>query len=226
MERVQMSQSSRLRLVLLINLVMIFGLVVVGLASHSLGVLASGGDYIADSVAIGLGLFAIRISKHPHGHPKATSFVALINSSLLLIASLLVVAEASRRLIHHTPDIQGLSAMLDTLADAASSAAVAVAIAALIRVIVAYHPLKLMRKVIAALRRKPPTITASRRGVHAPVQPPYETACCTEEAVVTPRISVAAFFAAATIRSRSARDTVLRVCVIAPTIVRVGLMNH
>lgn len=134
------------------------------------------------------------------------------------------------------------SAMLDTLADAASSAAVAVAggiifisgrfywldsaIAALIGVIVAYHALKLMRKVIAASRRKPPTITASRRGVHAPVQPPYGAASCTEEAVVAPRISVAAFFAAATIRSRSARDTVLRVCVIAPTIVRVGLMNH
>ena len=107
-----MSQSSRLRLVLLINVVMIVGLIVVGLASHSLGVLAAGGDYIADSVAIALGLVAIRISKHPHGHPKATSVVALINASLLLLASLVVIVEAVRRLIHHTPDIGGLSAMI------------------------------------------------------------------------------------------------------------------
>ena len=110
-----LSQSSRLRLVLLINVVMIFGLVVVGLTSHSLGVLAAGGDYIADSVAIGLGLVAIRISKHPHGHPKATSVVALINASFLLVASLVVIVEALRRLLHHTPHVGGRSAMIVAL---------------------------------------------------------------------------------------------------------------
>lgn len=180
---------------------MIAGLITVGLASHSLGVLAAGGDYVADSIAIVLGLLAIRISKHPRGHPKATSFVALINSTLLLGASVIVILEAVRRLIRHTPDIKGFSAMivsivatlamivgalilkgddddddlhmrsvmLDTLADAVSSAAVAVtgaiifatgrlfwldsAIAAVIGMVISYHAIKLMRTVIADLRR-------------------------------------------------------------------------
>ena len=43
-----MTQQKRLGLVLGINLVMIAGLVIVGLASHSLGVLAAGGDFAAD----------------------------------------------------------------------------------------------------------------------------------------------------------------------------------
>ena len=180
---------------------MIAGLIIVGLASHSLGVLAAGGDYVADSIAIVLGLLAIRISKHPHGHPKATSFVALINSTLLLLASVIVIIEATRRLSHYTPDIHGLSAMivsivatlamiagalilkgdendgdlhmrsvmLDTLADAVSSAAVAVtgaiifatgrffwsdsAVAAVIGIVISYHAIKLMRTVIADLKR-------------------------------------------------------------------------
>ncbi len=61
---------------------MIAGLVIIGLSSHSLGVLAAGGDFIADSFAILLGLLAVYISQHPRGHPKATSIVALINSVL------------------------------------------------------------------------------------------------------------------------------------------------
>ena len=39
-----MTQMKRLSLVLGINVVMIAGLLIVGLASHSLGVLAAGGD--------------------------------------------------------------------------------------------------------------------------------------------------------------------------------------
>lgn len=78
-----MTQQKRLSLVLGLNLIMITGLVIVGLASHSLGVLAAGGDFAADSTAIILGIIAIQISKHPHGHPKATTYVAFINASVL-----------------------------------------------------------------------------------------------------------------------------------------------
>ncbi len=107
-----MKQATRLTLVLILNLSMITGLVIVGLSSHSLGVLAAGGDFIADSAAIILGLLAIRISQHPHGHSKATSIVALINSVFLLFVTLFVVIEALQRLIGHTPTIEALPVLV------------------------------------------------------------------------------------------------------------------
>ncbi len=84
---------------------MITGLLVVGLTSHSLGVLAAGGDYAADSVAILLGIMAIRISIHPHGHPKATTYVAFINVIVLLAVTGFVTYEGINRLVNHTPEI-------------------------------------------------------------------------------------------------------------------------
>ena len=110
-----MTQLKRLILVLGINVVMIAGLVIVGLASHSLGVLAAGGDYVADSVAIVLGIMAIQIAKHPHGHPQATTYVALINCLVLLGVTAIVIVGGVRRLITHTPEIHGLSVLIVSL---------------------------------------------------------------------------------------------------------------
>ena len=107
-----MKQETRLTLVLLLNLAMIGGLVVVGLSSHSLGVVAAAGDYIADSAAIMLGLIAIYISRHPHGYPKATSIVALINCVFLLAVTLFVIFEAVVRLEGHTPEIEALPVII------------------------------------------------------------------------------------------------------------------
>ena len=107
-----MKQETRLTLVLLLNLAMIGGLVVVGLSSHSLGVVAAAGDYIADSAAIMLGLIAIYISRHPHGYPKATSIVALINCVFLLAVTLFVIFEAVVRLVGHTPEIEALPVII------------------------------------------------------------------------------------------------------------------
>ena len=86
-----MTQQKRLGLVLAINVVMIAGLLIVGLASHSLGVLAAGGDFIADSAAIVLGIIAIQITKHPHGSRRATTIAALINSFVLLVVTGVVI---------------------------------------------------------------------------------------------------------------------------------------
>jgi len=107
-----MTQQKRLVLVLGLNLVMIAGLVLVGLASHSLGVLAAGGDFAADSTAILLGIIAIQIAKHPHGHPKATTYVALINALVLLTVTAVVMIEGIHRLMTHTPHIEGLSVLI------------------------------------------------------------------------------------------------------------------
>ena len=115
-----MTQQKRLVLVLVINVVMIAGLVIVGLASHSLGVLAAGGDYVADSFAIVLGIIAIQIANHPNGHPRATTYVALINSLVLLAVTAFVIAGGIRRLISHTPEIHGLSVLIVSLIAMAS----------------------------------------------------------------------------------------------------------
>jgi len=110
-----MTQQKRLILVLGINVVMIASLLIVGRASHSLGVLAAGGDYMADSVAIVLGIMAIQIAKHPRGHPQATTYVALINCLVLLGVTAFVIVGGLRRLITHTPEIHGLSVLIVSL---------------------------------------------------------------------------------------------------------------
>ena len=69
-----MTQQRRLGLVLVLNLLMIAGLLIVGIATHSLGLLAAGGDYAADSAAILLGIMAIQIAKHPR---RFAGFAAL-----------------------------------------------------------------------------------------------------------------------------------------------------
>ena len=103
-----MTQETRLILVLILNLVMIVGLVVVGLSSHSLGVLAAGGDYLADAAAIGISIIALYASRHPGGYPKATSYAALINVIFLLAVTVYVLVEAVRRLYTHTYQIEAL----------------------------------------------------------------------------------------------------------------------
>ncbi len=182
---------------------MITGLVIIGLSSHSLGVLAAGGDFIADSFAILLGLLAVYLSQHPRGHPKATSIVALINSVCLFAVTLFVVIGAVQRLMGHPPIIEALpvlvissisalvmivgvfilengdskedlhmrSVVLDTVADAASAAAVAItggiilvtkgfywldsSVALVIGLLIGYQALKLLRDVIKELQEKP-----------------------------------------------------------------------
>jgi cobalt-zinc-cadmium efflux system protein len=151
-----MTADKRLGLVLVVNVVMVLGLVSVGLAANSLGVLASGADYLGDALGTGLSLVALRMSRHPHGHPRATSFAALVNAALLLLVTLAVIVQAVRRLSTGAPSIDGLpvvivsvvaagamvacalilgdvhgdlnmeSVMLDTVADAAAAIGVAI----------------------------------------------------------------------------------------------------
>jgi cobalt-zinc-cadmium efflux system protein len=91
---------------------MITGLLFVGLSSHSLGVLAAGGDYLFDCSAITLGLLAIYIRDRAKGRSKATTIVALINSVFLLIITSYVVFEAVHRLSSHTPKINALPVLI------------------------------------------------------------------------------------------------------------------
>lgn len=99
-------------MVLAINLAMVVGLVVVGLLSHSLGVLSSASDYVGDAAGVGLSLVALRLSRRAHGHPRATSFAALANASFLLLITLVVAAEAVSRLVGGSPEIHGLPVLV------------------------------------------------------------------------------------------------------------------
>lgn len=113
-----MTRNTRLWIVLFLNLVLVVGLVVVGIAAHSLAVLAAGGDYVADAAAIGLSLLAIALSKRsptprrPLGYPKATAIAALVNGSLLLVVLALVFVEGLRRLIGGTGQVHGIPVVI------------------------------------------------------------------------------------------------------------------
>jgi len=128
-----MRRTTRLWLVLALNLVLIVALVVVGIGAHSLGVLAAGADYLADAAAIGVSLMAIRLSTlaptpgRPNGYPRATTWAALVNAGWLLVLSLLVVVVASRRLVVGTHEVHGLPVLV-----VSAVAAVAMLVGALI----------------------------------------------------------------------------------------------
>jgi cobalt-zinc-cadmium efflux system protein len=205
-----MTQDERLSLVLVINLAMVLALLLVGLLAHSLGVLASGADYLGDALGTGLSLVAVRMSRDNHGHPRASSYAALANSSFLLLVTLSVAAEAGHRLISGAPSIHGVpvvivsviaasamiacafilgdvegdlsmeSVMLDTVGDAAAAIGVAVSgaviliskgtywldslAALLIALVVGYHAIRLICRVLSDLRQKSVRQDAPARG--------------------------------------------------------------
>ncbi len=210
-----MSRTQRLFVVLVLNLTLVASLITVGVAAHSLAVLAEGGDYLLDAAGVAVALVAIRLAARPasrarpEGYPNATSLAALVNAGWLLVLELLVASAAVDRLITGTPQVDGLpvlvvsgiaavvmtlgalvlrgdrddgegegeaeerdlsvaAILLDTVADAAAAAGVAAAggiilitggwywldpaVALAIAVVVAYHAVALIRKVLGRLR--------------------------------------------------------------------------
>lgn len=107
-----MTQSQRVSIVLVLNLMLIAGLVTVGLSAHSLGVLAAGGDSVADATGIVLGLFAIRMRDRSNGSSRATTVVAAVNATLLLGVTAYVIIEALTRLLGHSPNVNGLPVLI------------------------------------------------------------------------------------------------------------------
>jgi cobalt-zinc-cadmium efflux system protein len=123
-----MTKDTKLVLVLLANVAMVVALVIVGLASHSLGVLAAGGDYLGDAAGVALSLAALRMSRHDHGHPRAPSYAALANAIFLLIVTGVVIVEALRRLTGGAPHVHGLPVIVVSLIAGAVMAACALII--------------------------------------------------------------------------------------------------
>ena len=90
---------------------MIAGLVIAGLRAHSLGLLAAGGDFVADSLALILGLFAVHL-RDRHGRTHAPTYVAALNGGFLLVVTILVLVAAADRLLHQSPEVHGLPMLI------------------------------------------------------------------------------------------------------------------
>src|ERR1700740_2269340 len=103
-----MSQERRLGVVVGVNAAMVVALVLVGLFAHSLGVLASGADYLGDGAGAALSLLAARMRRRRRGRPQLTSYAALTNASLLLAATAAVAVDAVYRLGSGAPAIDGV----------------------------------------------------------------------------------------------------------------------
>ena len=106
-----MSQRRRLTIVLGLNLAMLAALLIVGIAAGSLGVLAAGGDYVADSAAIALGLLAVAIRARD-SDSMAPTYVAAVNATALLCVSGFVLVAGIRRLLNGTPEVHGLPVLI------------------------------------------------------------------------------------------------------------------
>jgi len=106
------TQRQRLTILLSMNVAMVATLIVVGLFSRSLGVLAAGSDYVADSAGILLGIIAVTVREHAEPTSKAPTYVAAINATALLVVTGFVLVAAGDRLLHGTPVIQGLPVLI------------------------------------------------------------------------------------------------------------------
>jgi len=112
------TRQARLVVVLVLNLVLVGGLAAVGVTAHSLGVLAAGGDYLADSGAILLALFAIWLTarppspRRPNGYPHATAYAAFVNGALLGLVVTFVIVSAVWRLLRGPGHVHGLPVLI------------------------------------------------------------------------------------------------------------------
>lgn len=111
-------RSRRLTVVLLLNLLLVAALAVIGVAAHSVAVLAAGVDYLADASAIGVSLLAIRVARRPptprrpRGHPYATDIAAAVNGGWLLLLNIGVIVAAAGRLARGVPEVHGLPVLI------------------------------------------------------------------------------------------------------------------
>jgi cobalt-zinc-cadmium efflux system protein len=120
-----MSQAKRLGVVLAVNLAMVLVLLIAGVLSQSLGVLAAGVDYLGDALGTGLALVAVELRRRRDGHHRATALAALVNSGLLLAVTTAVVAEAVYRLAAGAPEVHGVVVVMVSVVAAAAMIACA-----------------------------------------------------------------------------------------------------
>ena len=98
---------------IILNTIFVMAETIAGLKLGSLGLLTDAGHNLGDVVSLALALFAFKIAKkkgnlrYTYGYRKATIHVALINSSILLIAIGAIGWEAVNRLMNPAP-VEGI----------------------------------------------------------------------------------------------------------------------
>jgi len=123
-------REARLRVVLVMNLAVVIGQVVAGVAAHSLGLLADAGHNLADVVAVVTSLVAVRLARRPptagrsFGYHRSTILAAQANAAGVLIVTVLLTVEGSRRLVS-TPHVTGSIVLGAALAGAVINGAAA-----------------------------------------------------------------------------------------------------
>lgn len=127
-----LTRSTRLALVLVLNLALVAGQVAAGLLAHSTGLLSDAGHNLTDVAAVLLSLLAVRWALRPpsaarsYGNYRGTILAALVNAAALALVTAAITAESIRRLIHPVP-VDGA-----VVVPVAAAAVVANAVAALI----------------------------------------------------------------------------------------------
>jgi cobalt-zinc-cadmium efflux system protein len=106
--------SRILRVSLIVTLGYIVLLVVAGIRSHSLALLAEAGHNLSDFIALLLSLVAVYLQSRPpsltktYGYHRAGVLAALVNAATLVVVSFFIFYEAFRRLQHPAPVAAGV----------------------------------------------------------------------------------------------------------------------
>lgn len=107
-----MSRSRRLGIALGLNVALVIGQVVFGLAAHSLGLLADAGHNLSDVAAVVVSLVAVQwarrapTAERSYGYHRGTILAALANAGMILAVTGVIVYEGVRRLGDAQP-VQG-----------------------------------------------------------------------------------------------------------------------
>jgi cobalt-zinc-cadmium efflux system protein len=125
-------RQRRLTIAIALNVVVVAGQVVAGVAGHSLGLLADAGHNVADVAALLIAAVAVRYSlraptqARSFGHHRATILAALANGGLLLAVTAYLTGESVVRLFHPADVRGGLMLVVGVAAAAVNGVAAAV----------------------------------------------------------------------------------------------------
>jgi cobalt-zinc-cadmium efflux system protein len=101
----KVSTSRRLEIALFVTALFVLGEIAAGIYSNSLALLSDAAHNFTDALAIGLSLYALRLSQRPanntktYGYHRAGILAALVNAGTLIGIGVLIFYEAVRRII-------------------------------------------------------------------------------------------------------------------------------
>ena len=101
----KVSTSRRLEIALVVTALFVLGEIAAGIYSNSLALLSDAAHNFTDALAIGLSLYALRLSQRPannaktYGYHRAGILAALVNAGTLIGIGALIFYEAIRRIV-------------------------------------------------------------------------------------------------------------------------------